>query len=655
MRFGLVLSFLIISLSATAWAASGDEGSPGAFAGTNWTTPDSTVASDDEKAYYANAGQDDMKLADFSVTVPLGATIDSIIVTIEGNGGANPAAGRQIDVALTKDGVAEVGDVVMQDLNKNSDVTYTVRGSTNDLWNTTWSPAEINADTWGVFINKTSASTDEIRIDSVSIRVYWTPGYEEDLYPNADGDTTQWQSIPFGGATYTQVDDFLERGSDAYWAGPEAPVGRIQKVGISAPFDTSKITLIDSVSLVIQAKEPGVGTRSFAVGVDTGDGSYLSQGSITINGSSWSEDRLTLTDVTTKAGLSNLSLRFVTNESGIISAFNIDWLRVTIYGPRTITAPTINSAKWIFDGGDASSGFDTTGRGYKEWECQIDVSPGSAPVDSVTLALKETGSSVWRYLYVNARPLHGSDIPEFRVAARDTLSAIFAMPNYNEQCSVRVIAYAFDSLNSVSTRDTIRVDSSLWQDYLSDADTYIDETAPTANFNTNSQVRISYMQITHKQVRALFKFTGISAPSGDSIYWLLNLSGWTTVAGPVHVAVTTSDWLPDSVTWDDRREDVAWTTGGGDTSTSTRLIGVSSDSSNSARSYIGVGDQIVDDSVVVILIPATGFWLSSGSHEWLSNDGAVALADSTRIPRLVASYVESAAGRSQVIRTVIIE
>lgn len=159
-------------------AGSCDYQDPATSSGTNWSNPDSAFLSDDQKAKYANAGQNNMFATNFSIGAPTDATIDSIVVTVEGNGAGNSPGSRAIVVGLTKDGSSEAGDEVSQNMDKNTDNTYTLHGSTNDLWNTTWTAAEINSANFGVTLNKSSTSTDEIRIDHIRVKVCWTEAGE---------------------------------------------------------------------------------------------------------------------------------------------------------------------------------------------------------------------------------------------------------------------------------------------------------------------------------------------------------------------------------------------------------------------------------------------------------------------------------------------
>jgi hypothetical protein len=159
-------------------AGSGDPNDPAAASGTNWTNPDSVFLSDDQKAKYANANQNNLLATNCTIGASVDATIDSIIVTVEGNGAGNSPGSRAIIVGLTKNGTTEAGDEVSQNMDKNTDNTYTIHGSTDDLWNTTWTVSEINSTNFGVTLNKSSTSTDEIRIDQIRVTVWWTEAGE---------------------------------------------------------------------------------------------------------------------------------------------------------------------------------------------------------------------------------------------------------------------------------------------------------------------------------------------------------------------------------------------------------------------------------------------------------------------------------------------
>lgn len=165
---------VLLSISAYVLAATGDYNDPATSSGTNWANPTNVFLDDGSRSDYNVATQDNLFVTNFTIGAASGATIDSIIVRINGHATSGPTNNRKIDVTLTKNGTSEVGDVVTVVLNKDTDADVIVRGSTDDLWGTTWTPAEINATTFGVTINKFNTNVNSIRIDHVQIKVWWT-------------------------------------------------------------------------------------------------------------------------------------------------------------------------------------------------------------------------------------------------------------------------------------------------------------------------------------------------------------------------------------------------------------------------------------------------------------------------------------------------
>ena len=137
---------------------------------------------DANRATYTITSQDNLFATNFTVGAVAGSTIDSIIIRINGYGTANTKNGRKIDVALTKNGTSEVGDVVNIELPKNADGDLIFRGSTDDLWGTTWTSTEINATTFGVAINRTNTTSDSLVIDHVQITVWWSTQISGTVY-----------------------------------------------------------------------------------------------------------------------------------------------------------------------------------------------------------------------------------------------------------------------------------------------------------------------------------------------------------------------------------------------------------------------------------------------------------------------------------------
>ena len=60
--------------------------SPSTASGTNWTNPTNVTASDDSRADYATAAQDDLFVTGFGATIPAGSRIGYFQFTVEGFG-----------------------------------------------------------------------------------------------------------------------------------------------------------------------------------------------------------------------------------------------------------------------------------------------------------------------------------------------------------------------------------------------------------------------------------------------------------------------------------------------------------------------------------------------------------------------------------------
>lgn len=123
-------------------------------------------------------------MTDFGFSIPAGATIDGIEVSVEHrqNGGAFGSV-LNLQDHVVKIGTSASGSAVLSSDNKarsekwdNSDevVTY---GSSSDDWGTTWTPEDINHSTFGVVLSvKSDAAivTRNAQIDHVTVTVTYT-------------------------------------------------------------------------------------------------------------------------------------------------------------------------------------------------------------------------------------------------------------------------------------------------------------------------------------------------------------------------------------------------------------------------------------------------------------------------------------------------
>ena len=182
----LVLALLVPSLAAAATAGPnyGTGTSVSAGAGTvAWTNPNRIGADDTSYATCdLGNGASSWRLfaRDLGFAIPAGATINGIQVEINRqSSGQMPPLVRDNVVQLTKDGSALVGSnlaVTTTDWPTGSPQTRTYGSSTN-LWGDVWTPAEVNATTFGVALQARNANNNRSRtatVDYIRVTVTYT-------------------------------------------------------------------------------------------------------------------------------------------------------------------------------------------------------------------------------------------------------------------------------------------------------------------------------------------------------------------------------------------------------------------------------------------------------------------------------------------------
>lgn len=168
-----------------------------AFGSLVWATPASAGASDDVYTEPPVPGADTntqyLRIQGFGFTIPTGATIKGIQVDIERKefiaGGPPPdprepelpflqVTVRDASIRLTKTGAAVGSDKAVTGTNWPTGEVgaadrYANYGGTSDLWGTTWTPAEMNAATFGVLISALVFANSRAQIDFVRVTVFY--------------------------------------------------------------------------------------------------------------------------------------------------------------------------------------------------------------------------------------------------------------------------------------------------------------------------------------------------------------------------------------------------------------------------------------------------------------------------------------------------
>jgi hypothetical protein len=192
---------------------------PTAAVGTNRTNPTNVFVSDDARGVYGNTLQQPLQMTNFGFNLPADAIIDGFEIQVEWQASNNTAANRSIQLWLTKDGSTLVWAYsATQNLTRNADTTLTFGGGTS-LFGTTWTAAELNANTFGVLLRVGNVNAATRSIDLVQIRVYYRV---VEIIPGTGGDLGDkivcYQSVDALGNTESlQTSDVITLGGSDYY------------------------------------------------------------------------------------------------------------------------------------------------------------------------------------------------------------------------------------------------------------------------------------------------------------------------------------------------------------------------------------------------------------------------------------------------------
>jgi hypothetical protein len=175
---------ILILLPAWAWGASESHTAASwdtTNTGTAWGNPGNVTGSgDDACAYYEGTSQSLLIGHNFGFSSVTG-TVDSINLAFDAYFGSAVEGNRDVNIQLTKTGGGAntpVGDAVVmvgwQSDPANCLGSYDTTIVGQDLWNTTWTPAEITASTFGVIMKDNDATNASFGFDAVTVTVYYT-------------------------------------------------------------------------------------------------------------------------------------------------------------------------------------------------------------------------------------------------------------------------------------------------------------------------------------------------------------------------------------------------------------------------------------------------------------------------------------------------
>ena len=179
---------LVSSDTDTHGSVSTDTGaySPGTMADDNavgtitWNNPNNAKVSDNSDAtasMTSEATSHYLKATNFGFTIPVGATIDGIIVEIERAYGTTTTGKiRDSEIKIVKaDGSISTTNLSTATELPSSD-TYKDYGGPTNLWGETWSAENINHANFGVAIavEEYNADSRQANVDHIRITIYYT-------------------------------------------------------------------------------------------------------------------------------------------------------------------------------------------------------------------------------------------------------------------------------------------------------------------------------------------------------------------------------------------------------------------------------------------------------------------------------------------------
>ncbi len=212
---GTTLTFGPVPASTTStsrYAGTAVDGAGGSGAWSNVTT-----AAGSNTADYASTQIDwkdysnQLRLTNFGFNIPTNATINGITVTLDTTGSDTNRDGP--GVFLTKSGSTSVGTAPASSSNWGNGSV--VVGNAYNLWATTWTPAEINASTFGTIVRVRSDDDGyQYRVHTAQILVsYTTPGsaaptslnFTAQIADDSTGEVSEGFSVALSNATTTST------------------------------------------------------------------------------------------------------------------------------------------------------------------------------------------------------------------------------------------------------------------------------------------------------------------------------------------------------------------------------------------------------------------------------------------------------------------
>lgn len=175
----LLTMFLIAAAGFSQTSGPNNPGSSGTIiGGTNWTDPFRilTLNSDGASvALFSGGNSRNLTATNYNMAVPATATITGIGVMVRRGSNSNQTANiEDLSVQLIKAGAVQ-GNNLASNANDWENIWENITyGGPGNLWGSTWTPAEVNANNFGVAFRVTSNATRTAYVDVIQVTVYYT-------------------------------------------------------------------------------------------------------------------------------------------------------------------------------------------------------------------------------------------------------------------------------------------------------------------------------------------------------------------------------------------------------------------------------------------------------------------------------------------------
>jgi hypothetical protein len=209
---GLVFNTILFAQSETQFAGAG--ANSGGF-GNTWGNPGRVTANDNISATVASSSRQ-LLSTNYGFNIPAGSIINGVELEIERltTSVAGSRTASDNSVRLIKNGNV-IGENRADPTNYGTNYTVITYGSPTDLWGTTWTAEEINANNFGAAFSVSINSNPTVYVDFMRITVHYTAPPTITTFSPALACANSGQSVTITGTNFTNTSSVTFNGIPA--------------------------------------------------------------------------------------------------------------------------------------------------------------------------------------------------------------------------------------------------------------------------------------------------------------------------------------------------------------------------------------------------------------------------------------------------------